>query len=1085
MANKLVKTRIQNKHDIEANWNNASFVPYAGELIIYDPDSTYSYPRFKIGDGTRTVGALPFMFTLQSGGDITVSSTGVVTVKDDSHAHVISNVDGLQTKLDGIDDSLADLDASLTALDANKAAKTQGIFYIEGGGTTDTTNKVATWTGTHSGITSYYAGLVLAYKIGTAGSTKTTLNINDLGAVTVVKNATTAISTNFAVDSVILLVYTVDSSGTAYWKAHDYDSNTKTTTGTSNKASTKLFLAGATSQTSSGTTTYSNKNVYIGTDNHLYSNAKRVLNTDDKEACEAALAGHTHGNATATTPGFMSADDKAKLDGAQWLAEEPAEDSLFWEGTVSKGISSTWGTLSKSLTLTLGVCYKVYWNNVPYTCATYYAGGQVCLGAASLASTSHAASNENAPFVFFGIGTTGSISTVITESAITDAIPVKIYTTNVTYLPNQYLPLADTNPGAVKSGGSVTITNGLISISDASTSKKGIVQLSSATNSTSTSLAATASAVKAAYDLANTANAAAVAAANQNAFSNVKVGDTTVAADTTTDTLTLVAGSNITITPDATNDKITITATDTNTHNSHAVISGKKADGSTDITGATSSGNITLGDSGVTAGEYGPTANATPGYGATFNVPDIKVNAKGIVTSVTNRTVKIPASDNTNTTYDLAATKSSTNGNVKLNLTAGGSGSGTDSVTLKGTGATTVTTDANGIVTINSTAHPTALKNPNALTIGGKSYDGSAAVSVSAADLGISNAVHFIGETTTALTDGTTTAAVTISGASKTPTAGDVVLYGSKEFIWTGSAWKELGDGSSFALKGHGHAASDITSGTLAADRLPTASSSTLGGVKIGSNISISSGKISVPTADGTTAGVTVVYPAASCTTFSSDSGTVTPAAVQKGAKMFAITRPSASTTNAVTRYSNTTGDVKDSKITIEDVTNTKDTSKKANVLVIPAEGGKKMVYGYCTDQTDGTSFIGGVFDASATTYPYASGLAIGGTSGNLLWKGKRVLDNDDLTTINNSISGKAGSSHAHGNITSSGTITSTAVSSATGVLVYDSSNKIQRATAANARSIIGAAPSYDYSTTDLTAGSSTLTTGKLYFVYE
>ena len=50
---------------------------------------------------------------------------------------------------------------------------------------------------------------------------------------------------------------------------------------------------------------------------------------------------------------------------------------------------------------------------------------------------------------------------------------------------------------------------------------------------------------------------------NQNAFSNVKVGETTVSADTATDTLTLVAGSNVTITPDATNDKITIEAKDT------------------------------------------------------------------------------------------------------------------------------------------------------------------------------------------------------------------------------------------------------------------------------------------------------------------------------------------------------------------------------------------------------------------------------------------------------------------------------------------------------------------------------------------
>ena len=50
---------------------------------------------------------------------------------------------------------------------------------------------------------------------------------------------------------------------------------------------------------------------------------------------------------------------------------------------------------------------------------------------------------------------------------------------------------------------------------------------------------------------------------NQNAFSNVKVGSTTVSADSKTDTLEIAAGSNITITPDATNDKITIAATNT------------------------------------------------------------------------------------------------------------------------------------------------------------------------------------------------------------------------------------------------------------------------------------------------------------------------------------------------------------------------------------------------------------------------------------------------------------------------------------------------------------------------------------------
>jgi len=50
---------------------------------------------------------------------------------------------------------------------------------------------------------------------------------------------------------------------------------------------------------------------------------------------------------------------------------------------------------------------------------------------------------------------------------------------------------------------------------------------------------------------------------NQNAFSNVAVGTTTVAADTKTDTLTLSAGNNVTLTANSTSDTITIAATDT------------------------------------------------------------------------------------------------------------------------------------------------------------------------------------------------------------------------------------------------------------------------------------------------------------------------------------------------------------------------------------------------------------------------------------------------------------------------------------------------------------------------------------------
>lgn len=49
--------------------------------------------------------------------------------------------------------------------------------------------------------------------------------------------------------------------------------------------------------------------------------------------------------------------------------------------------------------------------------------------------------------------------------------------------------------------------------------------------------------------------------ANQNAFSTVKVGSVTIAADTKTDTLELAAGSGITLTADAAGDKVTVAET--------------------------------------------------------------------------------------------------------------------------------------------------------------------------------------------------------------------------------------------------------------------------------------------------------------------------------------------------------------------------------------------------------------------------------------------------------------------------------------------------------------------------------------------
>lgn len=115
--------------------------------------------------------------------------------------------------------SLASSSGSVT-IDATDIPK---FYYIEGSGTTDSTAKTSNWTGSHSLITEYIPGLTIAYKIGVAGQTTTTLDINGLGAVTVVKNATTAISTAYPVNSVVILTYTLDDT-TAYWKVADQTS---------------------------------------------------------------------------------------------------------------------------------------------------------------------------------------------------------------------------------------------------------------------------------------------------------------------------------------------------------------------------------------------------------------------------------------------------------------------------------------------------------------------------------------------------------------------------------------------------------------------------------------------------------------------------------------------------------------------------------------------------------------------------------------------------------------------------------------------------------------------------------------------
>lgn len=133
-----------------------------------------------------------------------------------------------------------------------------------------------------------------------------------------------------------------------------------------------------------------------------------------------------------------------------------------------------------------------------------------------------------------------------------------------------------------------------------------------------------------------------------------------------------------------------------------------------DVTGTASSKGgwsvaTTLANSGVTAGSYGPTANVTGNNNTTISVPQIKVNSKGLVTSITNRTYTSVDTHYTTMMYAGAKTTqdndASANGYTYLKLYD--NNTARSRIKIRGTGSVSVTADA-GIITINSDVIPPA-----------------------------------------------------------------------------------------------------------------------------------------------------------------------------------------------------------------------------------------------------------------------------------------------------------------------------------------------------------------------------------------
>lgn len=470
-----------------------------------------------------------------------------------------------------------------------------------------------------------------------------------------------------------------------------------------------------------------------------------------------------------------------------------------------------------------------------------------------------------------------------------------------------------------------------------------------------------------------------------------------------------------------------------------------------------------------------PTANATPAFGGTFTVTQPASDATGHITSMTSRTITIPSAVATTSAAGLMSKDDKT----KLNGIATGATANTGTITEIKANGTSVATSGSANIPAASTSAYGVTKLSSSTSSSSTSLAATASAVKAAYDLANGKADTTVASTTsnglmsstdkeklngiaanannythpsyTAKSSGFYKVTVDASGHVSAATAvakSDITALGipAQDTVYTlPTASSTLGGvkTTSTVTSTSGLTACPIISGVPyykdTVYSLPTASSSTKGGIKVGSNLTISSGTLSVPAADntGTTKGVLTLWGANNCTTFTSDDSVCSVAAVRKAFTIFS-------------------GVIKE---------NYNDTYFKAQSHIY-------MVGSSASSSTANTTQL--VFGT-----PSAEHIAVTSNAGAL------VLNPSTTTTTNQIVlyldkaskfpKGIEGNCTSATKLQTSRTIALTGA--VTGSVSFNGSANVSMETTLD--------PLYTYGTEDLEAGVSPLATGKLYFVYE
>ena len=323
--------------------------------------------------------------------------------------------------------------------------------------------------------------------------------------------------------------------------------------------------------------------------------------------------------------------------------------TAFVQRAVSKGIAASdalifKGTIGTSGTITaLPTTYKTGWTYRVITAGTY--AGQVCeIGDLIIALVDRSGSgNIDSDWCVAQTNINGAITGIKSG----DAYITTSQSGSVVTITHKDVTRSNTTSTAKPSHGG-TFTAVKTVTSDAKGHVTG-VDTETVTLPTYGVATQSANGLESAADKKKLDGIATGAEVNQNAFSNVVVGSTTISADSKTDSLTLV-GSNVTLTPDATNDKITIGITKANIVNALGYTPGTSSTEPIIYELSKSGSTITL------TGSDGTTSSVTDSN-TTYSAATTSKN--GLMSSTDKSKL-----DNTNIAYATCSTGAATSAKV-------------------------------------------------------------------------------------------------------------------------------------------------------------------------------------------------------------------------------------------------------------------------------------------------------------------------------------------------------------------------------------------------------------------------------------